>query len=160
MAFKTENKNLDGNKYIIVLVLILSINSAFSQKVEESKFRKSNIGAGPTWNYSEAVKITDYSELLFISGQVPVTNNGKVPDNIKDQCEVAWSNIEAQLKKADMTLDNLVKVTFFVSDRKYLHEVGKLREQKLLNIKPAMTIIITGIYNKNWLLEIEAIAAK
>lgn len=131
-----------------------------SQKVEKSKFKKTNIGGEPTWSYSEATKITDYSELLFISGQIPVTNNGNVPNNIKDQCEVAWSNIEAQLKKGNMTLDNLVKVTFFVSDRKYLKEVGKLRKKKLLNIKPALTIIITGIYNENWLLEIEAIAAK
>ncbi|RED47516.1 RidA family protein [Seonamhaeicola aphaedonensis] len=160
MTLKLKNKKIGIKEFIHLIVSILSLNLAFGQNPEESKFKKQNIGGGAEWNYSEAVKISDFSELLFISGQVPITNQGKVPSNIKDQCTVAWSNVEAQLKEADMTLDNLVKVTFFVSDRKYLREVGQLREQNLLNIKPALTIVITGIYNENWLLEIEAIAAK
>lgn len=146
--------------YVFIVAFIMLPNLIFSQTSEVKTLKKQNIGGGANWNYSEAVKISDYSELLFISGQVPVTIDDKVPDDIKDQCDVAWSNIEAQLKKADMTSENLVKVTFFVSDRKYLHAIGQLREQKLLKIKPAMTIIITGIYNQDWLLEIEAIAAK
>ncbi|TWO34686.1 RidA family protein [Seonamhaeicola sediminis] len=160
MTLKLKNKKPGIKKFIALTVTILCLNLSFGQNPEESKFKKQNIGGGADWSYSEAVKISDFSELLFISGQVPINAQGEVPNNIKDQCTMAWSNVEAQLKEANMTLDNLVKVTFFVSDRKYLPEVGQLRKQKLLNIKPALTIVITGIYNENWLLEIEAIAAK
>jgi enamine deaminase RidA (YjgF/YER057c/UK114 family) len=89
-----------------------------------------------------------------------VTADDKVPDDIKEQCEIAWSNVEKQLAKAGMTAENLIKVTFFVSDRMYLSEMAQYRNRKLLDIKLAMTIIITGIYNENWLLEIEGVAAK
>ena len=42
---------------------------------------------------------------LFISGQVPADAQGKVPPDFRSQCRQAWTNIEAQLKAADMTLD-------------------------------------------------------
>ena len=147
-------------KKTCLLILVFSFVSSFSQTSKEKKIKKELIGGGKNWNYSEAVKITDFSELLFISGQVPQDNKGNVPDNIKDQCELAWANVVKQLEQAEMSTENLVKVKFFVSDRKYLKEVGKLRNKMLLKHKPALTIIITGIYNKEWLLEIEAVAAK
>ncbi|AZQ58700.1 RidA family protein [Maribacter sp. MJ134] len=145
---------------IFIIILTILSNSIFGQENEGKQFKKQKIGGEANWTYSEAVKISDYSELLFISGQIPVINDNPVPDDIKEQCEIAWSNVETQLEKADMTAENLVKVTFFVSDRKYLNEISQLRKRKLLGVKPAMTIIITGIYNENWLLEIEGIAAK
>lgn len=155
-----KSKILNNTKKFIFIFSLICLNSAFAQKKEVKTLKKQNIGGEPNWTYSQAVKISDFSELLFISGQIPVTNQNKVPKSIKDQCSVAWANVEAQLKKANMTVENLVKVKFFVSDRKYLKEVSKLRQQKLFNVKPALTIIITGIYNEEWLLEIEAIAAK
>jgi enamine deaminase RidA (YjgF/YER057c/UK114 family) len=54
---------------------------------------------------------------------------------------------------------NLVKVTVFLSDRCYREENYKIRKEILGEHSPALTIIITGIYDERWLLEIEAIAA-
>ncbi|MBL4906308.1 MAG: RidA family protein, partial [Sneathiella sp.] len=59
---------------------------------------------------------------------------------------------------ADMTLDNLVKVTIFLSDRKFAMENRAVRADVLEDRKPALTVIITGIFDEDWLLEIEAIA--
>jgi len=70
-----------------------------------------------------------------------------------------WINVEAQLKAAGMTLDNLVKVTTFLSDRRYRRENYEVRMEVLGERSPALTVIITGIYDEAWLLEIEAIAA-
>ncbi len=39
-----------------------------------------------------------------------------------DQARLAWRNLDAQLKAAEMGLDNLVKVTIFLSDRRYALE--------------------------------------
>jgi 2-iminobutanoate/2-iminopropanoate deaminase len=47
-----------------------------------------------------------------------------------------------------------------LSDRQYRQEAYEVRAEVLgTHILPAMTIIITGIYDEAWLLEIEAIAA-
>lgn len=96
---------------------------------------------------------------LFISGQVPADAHGKVPPDFRGQCELAWANVQAQLQAAGMTLDDLVKVTVFLSDRRYRQENYEVRHQVLGGRTPALTILIAGIYDPAWLLEIEAVAA-
>lgn len=58
-----------------------------------------------------------------------------------------------------MSLDNLVKVTVFLSDRRFGAENRAVREAVLGDRTPAMTVIIATIFDAAWLLEIEAIAA-
>lgn len=58
-----------------------------------------------------------------------------------------------------MSFDNLVKVTIFLSDRRLIAQSVGLRQEILGDRSPALTIIIAGIYDEAWLLEIEAIAA-
>jgi 2-iminobutanoate/2-iminopropanoate deaminase len=65
----------------------------------------------------------------------------------------------AQLRAAAMTVDNIVKVTIFLSDRKYIADYRKTRHEALGGRQVALTTIITGIFDEKWLLEIEAIAA-
>lgn len=112
-------------------------------------------------SYAQALEVTAAQRLLFISGQVPAdeNENDRVPPDYPSQYRLAWANVEKRLKSAGMTLDNLVKVTIYVSDRKYLKEGQGIRQEILGERYPALTIIITGIYDPAWLLEIEAIAA-
>jgi enamine deaminase RidA (YjgF/YER057c/UK114 family) len=67
-------------------------------------------------------------------------------------------NIEAQLRAAGMDFGNLVKVTTFLSDRGYAEQNSKIRQEILRGHSPALTVLIAGIYDNAWLLEIEAIA--
>ena len=112
------------------------------------------------WSYSQAVKISDYKELVFISGQVPANEKEEVPESFIEQCRLAWSNIEKQLKNAGMSLRDLVKVTVYLSDRKYTKDNAQIRQEILEDSSPALTIMVTGIYDEKWLLEIEAIAGR
>lgn len=112
----------------------------------------------PVGGYSQAIEVRNSSRVLYVSGQVPVTKDGGVPSEFREQCRLVWANIEAQLGAADMTLDNLVKVTTFLADRRYALENREVRQEVLADRSPALTIIITGIFDHDWLLEIEAIA--
>lgn len=58
-----------------------------------------------------------------------------------------------------MTMHNLVKVTTFLSSREYAVANRVARQSALGDHTPALTVIITGIFDEQWLLEIEAIAA-
>jgi 2-iminobutanoate/2-iminopropanoate deaminase len=116
-------------------------------------------GPQPPSRYHQAMLVEGAVRLLFISGQIPQDKAGRVPEDFESQARLVWKNIEAQLAAADMTLDNLVKVTFFLSDRKYTVANRKVREDVLGQRDIALTAIITGIFDKVWLLEIEAIAA-
>ena len=109
--------------------------------------------------YSQAVAIQDAARWLFVSGQIPVDTSGSIPVGFADQCRLAWRNLEAQLRAADMTISNLVKVNIFLSDRAYAEENRAIRHEVLGDHLPAMTVVIAGIFDQSWLLEIEAIAA-
>ncbi len=62
----------------------------------------------PTTGYSQALEVSGHTRLLFVSGQIPLGIDGTVPEGFEAQCRLAWRNVEAQLKAAGMTLDNLV----------------------------------------------------
>jgi enamine deaminase RidA (YjgF/YER057c/UK114 family) len=110
-------------------------------------------------SYAQGALVTDAARILYISGQVPETPGGTVPKTFEAQCRLAWRNVLAVLSEAGMTARNLVKVTIFLSDRQYRQANGRIRREVLGDHCPAMTIIITGIYDETWLLEIEAVAA-
>lgn len=110
-------------------------------------------------SYAQAYEVDAPTRWLFVSGQVPADAEGIVPQSFGDQARLVWANIEAQLAAAGMTLDNLVKVTTFLSDRQYRDQNRDVRHAVLAGRTPALTVIITSIYDEAWLLEIEAVAA-
>lgn len=113
----------------------------------------------PLGGYVQAMEVTGATRTLYVSGQIPQATDGSVPERFEDQARLVWRNVIAQLHAADMTLDNLVKVTIFLSDRKYTADYRKVRQEVLQGRQIGLTTIITGIFDEKWLLEIEAVAA-
>lgn len=109
--------------------------------------------------YPQAMEVIAPTRWLYLSGQIPVAPDGSLADDFIGQCEQVWSNVETQLTAAGMTLDNLVKVTTFLSDRRYALENREVRLRRLAGRQPALTVIVTGIFDESWLVEIEAVAA-
>jgi 2-iminobutanoate/2-iminopropanoate deaminase len=112
----------------------------------------------PLGGYAQAMEVSGATRTLYISGQIPAAVDGSVPDGFEEQARLCWANVIAQLRVADMTLDNLVKVTIFLSDRKYIADYRRVRMDVLQGRQIGLTTIITGIFDERWLLEIEAIA--
>ena len=110
-------------------------------------------------SYPQAVEVTGPSRWLYLSGQIPVAQDGSLAADFTAQCDQVWDNIETQLAAAAMTLENLVKVTTFLSDRCYALENREVRVRRLAGRQPALTVIVTGIFDESWLVEIEAVAA-
>lgn len=110
--------------------------------------------------YSQALRIVGADELLFISGQIPEDRDGDIPSGFTAQCEQVWANVVAQLDAAGMEVADLVKVTTYLSDRQHAAENSRIRAAVLGEHRPALTVLIAGIFDPRWLLEIEAIAAR
>ena len=117
-----------------------------------------SIGPQPR-SYAMAAIVEDAGRLLFISGQTPEDEHGAVAAGFEDQCRQAWRNVLALLSEAGMTERNLVKVTVFLSDRANTEANAAIRNEILGEHRPALTVVITGIFDERWLVEIEAIAA-
>jgi enamine deaminase RidA (YjgF/YER057c/UK114 family) len=112
----------------------------------------------PAGGYAQAVEVRNATRILYLSGQIPVTKQGEPPAGFEAQCRRVWDNLEAQLRAGGMSLDNLVKVTTYLADRRHAAANSRIRREVLGARTPALTVIITGIYDESWLLEIEAIA--
>jgi 2-iminobutanoate/2-iminopropanoate deaminase len=112
----------------------------------------------PVGWYSQALEASDIKRIVFVSGQIPVSTDGTVPQGFRAQCRLAWANVSAQLRAADMRLENVVKITTFLSDRSFGQDNRDIRREVFGDLAPASTVIITGIFDEQWLLEIEAIA--
>lgn len=117
-------------------------------------------GAEPVGAYVQALEVTETSRRLYISGQAPVTKNGEVPETFEKQAETVWKNILAQLHAADMEAENIVKATTYLTDRKYREENRDVRQRMLDGHTFALTVVLAGMFEDGWLLEIDAIAEK
>ncbi len=115
--------------------------------------------ADPSGGYSHGLEVKNASRLLFISGTIPEQPDGQIPDSFSEQCEVVWTNIEKILASAGMGINNLVKVTTFMTDASQVEENGQIRRKHLGTVRPALTVIIAKTLYPQWLLEIEAVAA-
>ena len=113
----------------------------------------------PVGNYTHGVEVTGASRVVYVSGQVPWADaDGAVPADFATQCRLVWRNVLAVLAEAGMGVEHLVKVTTYLSGREHRAVNGAIRQEVLGGHRPALTIIITGIYDEAWLLEIEAVA--
>lgn len=113
----------------------------------------------PTTGYAQALEISGQSRLLFISGQTPTEPDGSVPEGFEAQCRLAWRNVEAQLSAAGMTLDNLVLHRTYLADRRYALPNRAVRNSVLGGRETATTVVVAGIFDEAWLVEVEAVAA-
>lgn len=113
-----------------------------------------------TGNYTHGTLVTGASRMVFVSGQVPWAEQGVIPADFDSQCRLTWRNVLAVLAEAGLGVRDIAKVTVFLSDRQYREANGRIRQEVLGDHCPALTIIITGIYAEEWLLEIEAIAVR
>ena len=112
----------------------------------------------PAGQYSQAVEVTGATRTLYLSGQVGVATDGSIPDDAEAQSALAWRNVQAQLSAAGMGIENLVKITTIVCDQRDTAAVRAGRATVLGSHRPASTLIIGGLSNPAWKVEVEGIA--
>lgn len=70
---------------------------------------------GQTLPFSEAVRVGD---VLYLSGQIGIGTDGKLPDGIEAQTKQAMDNVGTVLRRAGLAYDDLFHCTAFLSDMK------------------------------------------
>jgi 2-iminobutanoate/2-iminopropanoate deaminase len=106
--------------------------------------------------YSQAVKSNG---LLFISGQVALAKNGDlIGKDIATRTDQVMKNIKIVLTAAGCTFDDVIKISIFLvnlDDRPKFHEVQK---KYFTNIPASTLLVVKSLANKDYLVEVEAIA--
>ena len=77
-------------------------------------FGRPNLNGKPL-PFSDAVRVGD---ILYLSGQIGIGPDGKLPDGIDAQTRQAMDNIGAVLKQAGIGYDRIFHCTAFLADMK------------------------------------------
>lgn len=111
----------------------------------------------PIGPYNQAVKV---GNTLYTSGQIainPITNE-LVMDAIENETKMVMENLKEVLLAADMTFDNVVKCTIFISDMNNFGKINEVYGSYFTKDFPARETVEVACLPKNVNVEISAIA--
>lgn len=116
-------------------------------------------GWPPNPIYSQGMLVQAPRRTLYVSGQVGVGPDGQPAQGIVAQARAAIANLGAVLSEADMSTDNIVKLTIYLTDEASIPGFMEAGAGTLPVPPPAVTLLIVkGLASPALLVEIEAIA--
>ena len=110
--------------------------------------------------YSNAVR-SEAGPLLWISGQVSLDAQGKLvgKDDLRAQAVQVLENIKRILEDSSASMDDIVKVTVYVTDITAFNSIADIREKYFPIFGPASVICeVSALAWPEFLIEIEAVA--
>jgi 2-iminobutanoate/2-iminopropanoate deaminase len=106
--------------------------------------------------YSQAVASGGF---LFTSGQIPMKSDGTlVEGEIEGQTHQVFQNLMATLQAAALNLNDVVKVTLFISNMDDFTRINQVYSEYFVTHKPARTTVEVARLPKDVGLELEAVA--
>jgi enamine deaminase RidA (YjgF/YER057c/UK114 family) len=125
------------------------------------KFRNPKTIAPPQAAYSHSVEAPAGARVLAVAGQVGVDASGKLAADFEGQCENAFANLKKVLEDAGMGFGDVIKTTTFITDRANVPKMAAIRQRYMGDARPAATLlIVAGLADPNFLIEVEMTAAK
>ncbi|MBY5825422.1 RidA family protein [Rhizobium leguminosarum] len=110
-------------------------------------------------DYIHALEVRHPSRLLFVSGTMGLDQQGMAAADLEGQLDLIWSNLRAILTSADMTVDNIVRLTSYLRKGAFMEANQNARLRALGGRAVPTTAIIVETLRHDWLVEIEIIAA-
>ncbi|MEP9377912.1 RidA family protein [Aquabacter sp. CN5-332] len=122
--------------------------------------RPEGVFKSPTAPFSLATR-SDGGVMLHISGQVPqdATGANVALGDVRGQAEQVIQNIKRIVEAEGGKLSNVCRMTIYLTAREYLPIVMEVRRKYFTDPFPAATaVVVSGLANVDWLVEIEATA--
>jgi len=120
------------------------------------------ISSGSTFEksigYSRAVVDGDW---IFVSGTTGFDYaTMTIQDDVVAQCEQTFRNIEAALKQADASLNDVVRVHYLMTNGADFERCWPAMGKALGEIRPAATMMVVGLADPRMKIEIEVTALR
>lgn len=135
-----------------ILLIGLFQTTVFANKVEI----KTDEAPSPIGIYSQAIKS---GSTVYLSGQIAIVpQTGElISDNVEEQVIQTMKNLEQVIIAAGGSLDDIVKLTVFLTDLKNFNCVNKTMEKIFKRPYPARSALEIKALPKGAKIEIEAI---
>tara|TARA_B110000444_G_scaffold249349_1_gene274316 strand:- start:297 stop:677 length:381 start_codon:yes stop_codon:yes gene_type:complete len=120
---------------------------------------KTTNAPAPIGPYSQAVKS---GNTLYTSGQIAINpKTGELEmDSIELETHQVMNNMKAVLNEANMTFDDVVKTSIFISDMNNFNRINEIYGQYFTSNFPARETVEVARLPKDVNLEISMIAVK
>jgi 2-iminobutanoate/2-iminopropanoate deaminase len=117
--------------------------------------------------FSEVVTVRNPGKIIYLGGVGSEDENSAQGGAIRHlgdfgaQCRYAWDKIKRLLEKHGATLENVDKVTTYVTDIRYFFEAGKCRGEIYGEITPpaGTFLVVTALAWPGMLIEVDVIAS-
>lgn len=110
----------------------------------------------PAKYYSDIVKAR--GTFIFLAGQVGWRDDGSWGEDFATQVELSLENLKVALAAAGSSLDDVVKVTVYMTDARYGDVFNEIYARYFTADRPVRTRIQTGLLARECLVEIDVIA--
>lgn len=147
---------------ISAAVLVATSLAAHSQDLEKRAYTYSPWAKGL---FSEVVTVKQPRRFIFLAGvgaeDATATEPGKILylGDFMGQCLYAWEKIKQTLVKQGATINDIVKITTYVTDVRYLPEFRKCDAHAEGNAEHADTLVeVNHLARPGMLIEIDVIA--
>lgn len=112
-------------------------------------------------NAAHAMEVPPNARILFCNGQVGARKDGTVPVDRPEQLEVIFERIRIILAASNMTFEDVVKFTVYVTDKSILDDYFHLRDRFMGDHNPPATLLVVREFPRAGVeVEIETVAAK
>lgn len=108
--------------------------------------------------YSRAVVDGDW---IHVSGTTGFDySRMSIAEDLATQTRQAFANIAAALAQAGATLDDVVRVNYYLTERAFFKEVAPLFGEYFAKARPAATAVVCELVDERMKIEIEVTARK
>ena len=111
-----------------------------------------------TMGYSRAVVQGDWCFVSGVTGYDYATMT--MPESVADQARNCFDTIQNVLSEAGFSMSDIARVQYTVVDRDLVPGLRPVFGAYLGDIRPAATMVIAGLIEKEMLIEIEVTAFK
>ena len=113
-------------------------------------------GSRPTGSYTPGIVAT--GSFIYVSGQGPIVDGVVTGETIEEQTEITLTNLQAVLREAGLSLQDVVKCAVFHSDINDFDRMDATYRRWFDDPRPARTTVAVGL--AGIMIEIDCVAVR
>jgi 2-iminobutanoate/2-iminopropanoate deaminase len=123
------------------------------------RLKPNNVWDSTPYKFSQAIRVRQSQDLLFIAGQVGMDERGQIVQGLEAQVRQSFENIRRVVTGAGGSMENVIRITGYLRDMGTLEAYAKIMSEFFQNKLPAATVVeVTALALEPLLVEVDAVA--